>query len=1028
SVLSTLFLSPKTQIMVELVGGALLNVLFDRLASQEVVDFFKGKKSTVKLEELVSELRSADLLLNDAEEKLIKEPKVKNWLGALKEAVYDADDLVYKIKTRAVEKQGKSSFTTKVKNFLPTTSFERDMKVEIDEIVEKLKRLRNDNPGLRRVEKQELPERLPTPLVKESEVYGRDADKEAIIKLLLSDDASAGDNLSVIPIVGMGGIGKTTLAQLVFHDERVKSSFNGKEWFTVEHGKVDCLKLMKTIIKQLGNEDCKTEEPLYLQQKLRETLSGKKFLFVFDDVWDDDRQKWDLLKCSLTSGLHGSKILVTTRSTNVASNMKAGQPIQYDLKEVSYDDGWLLFSKYARIDVNSNEYSDDLQGIGRNIVRKCNGLPLAIKSLASLLAHERNKEKWENILKNDIWDLYEKKSIGILPALWWSYYYLPSHLKPCFAYCALLPKSFVTTKKQLIFLWMAEDLLNSTSNGRMEEFGEECFQDLISRSFFQVSEDESTFVMHDLMHDLANFVSGEFCLASDDNNCSSCSPKVRHLSYVGYDLEKFEALYKAKCLRTFIMLYRGNRSFDMKHLLEPLLHTRSCLRVLSFYNWNIGKLPDSIGDLKYLKYLELLCAKLDEIPETICSLYNLQTLMLDKCTSLRRLPTNIGNLINLRHLFLPYFLVEMPRQIGKLTSLYTLNRFAVGPENRSASIKQLKVLQNLGGTLEISGLENVACVKGDLGTVLKDKKFLSKLTLRWNRAHVSQKEKEVLGALKVHANLKELSISGYPGTDFPNLVGDHLFSNIVTLSLDFCLHCSVLPPLGQLSSLKHLTIESLWGVKEINSEFYFYSAGSSASGTKPFRSLETLCFESLTHLEKWSFPRLKEGDVEGGVFPRLKELRLIHCPKLKSLPGYFPSLRILDTQYCRQILPIVPRGQQMDVAFPSLETLKIKECRGDELLVQGGLPTSLKEISLEFCVSLTALDNCFECLTSLEKLHISHCYRMRCLPKELPASLSDLTIIDCDELTPRLKREKGEDWPIIAHIPNVTIEPNLFYW
>ncbi|POO01904.1 LRR domain containing protein [Trema orientale] len=524
------------------------------------------------------------------------------------------------------------------------------------------------------------------------------------------------------------------------------------------------------------------------------------------------------------------------------------------------------------------------------------------------------------------------------------------------------------------------------------------------------------------MHDLANFVSGEFCLASDDSNCSSCSPKVRHLSYVGVDLEKFEALYKAKGLRTFIMLYRGNSTFQMKHLLQPLLRTRSCLRVLSLYNWNIAKLPDSIGDLKHLKYLELLCAELNEIPETICSLYNLQTLMLDGCTVLTRLPANIGNLINLRHLFLPYFLKEMPPQIGKLTSLYALNRFAVGTENGCASIKQLKELQNLHGTLEISGLENVACVKDDLGTVLKDKKFLSKLTLRWNRAHGSQKEKEVLGALKLHANLKELSIWWYPGTDFPSLVGDHLFSNIVTLSLYVCLNCSVLPPLGQLSSLKHLKIESLRGVKEINSEFYYSSAGSSASGTKPFKSLETLCLKSLRLLEKWSF---MEGEVEGGVFPRLKELRLIDCPKLKSLPGYFPSLRILDTHHCRQILPIVPRGQQMDVAFPSLETLKMNECYGDELLVQGGLPTSLKEISLEWCGSLTALDNCFQCLTSLEKLHISQCYRMRCLPKELPASLSDLTIIDCNSLTPRLKRETGEDWPIIAHIPNVTIEPNL---
>ncbi|PON74208.1 NB-ARC domain, LRR domain containing protein [Parasponia andersonii] len=1018
---------------VAVVGGALLsafvNVLFERLASREVLDLFRGKESIVKLlEDLKTTLNSAALLLDDAEEKLIKDRRVKKWLDDLKDTVYAADDLVYKIDTEALRKErggeSQSSLASKVLMKLnPTlfTAFDKKIKPEIEEILGKLKLLLepNNNPGLKIVENKKLPERTPAPRVEESDVYGRKDEKKAIIELLQSHDVS-NKNLSVIPIVGMGGIGKTTLAQLVYNDERVSTMFQTKAWVTVGDGEIDCLKVMRRVIEQVTkSKKWITKEQYVLQEELIKTLKEKKFLLVLDDVWDEDPHKWDVLKSSFKSGLHGSTILLTTRSTNVASIMKTGSIHQ--LAQLSDDDGWGLFAKHALIDVG---YSD-LERIGRQIVRKCNGLPLAIKSLAGLLRGKQNKEEWDYILNIDIWELYERKSIGILPALWLSYHYLPSHLKPCFAYCATFPKDYKFIKEEMIALWMAEGFLHNDSRKRsMEEVGEEYFQDLTSRSFFQPANKYiwSNFSMHDLMHDLAIFVSGEFCFEMDDTKVFNCASRCRHFSYRGktYDPIKFEGLFNAKGLRT---LFIRSTKLQMEHLLCALVHTGGCLRVLSLYGSNITKLPDSIGDLMYLKYLNLSHTEIEEIPSTVCNLYNLQTLNLWNCSKLTQLPTNIGNLINLRYLHIPFFVKETPIQIGKLKSLQTLNKFVVG-KNSECGIKLLKDLQDLHGTLTIKGLENAVDVNDVLEAELKNKKFLTELNLNFDGSHGfddSQKKRQILDALKPHANLKSLHIEHYKGTSFPDWVKDQLYSNLVEVSLYSCENCCLLPSLGQLPSLKSLEIWGFPGVVNIGLEFYY---SSDVGSLKPFRSLKTLQFRRMSNLQEWSFI---QGEVEDGVFPCLRELTLINCPRLKvSLPDFLPSLRKLHIEECESLLPLVPRAQQMDVAFPCLGILDISDCQGQGNLLKGGLPRSLKEIRIRHCYNLEALDKeAFQHLTSLDKLIISLCDKLRCLPSALSTSLSYLYIQDCPLLTPRVQREIGEDWPIIHNILNLDIDG---YW
>ncbi|XP_034680439.1 putative disease resistance RPP13-like protein 1 [Vitis riparia] len=225
----------------------------------------------------------------------------------------------------------------------------------------------------------------------------------------------------------------------------------------------------------------------------------------------------DSLRSPLLEGAPGSKILVTTRNLNVAT-MMGGDKKLYELKHLSDDDCWLVFQKHAFENRNVNEHPD-LALIGREIVKKCGGLPLAAKALGGLLRSEHTEDKWNIILDSKIWNLPGDKC-GILPALRLSYNHLPSHLKRCFAYCALFPQDYEFKKEELILLWMAEGLIQqSNEDKKMEDLGGDYFCELLSRSFFQSSNsNKSRFVMHDLINDLAKSIAGDTCLHLDDES------------------------------------------------------------------------------------------------------------------------------------------------------------------------------------------------------------------------------------------------------------------------------------------------------------------------------------------------------------------------------------------------------------------------------------------------------------------------------------------------------------------------------
>lgn len=589
--------------------------------------------------------------------------------------------------------------------------------------------------------------------------------------------------------------------------------------------------------------------------------------------------------------------------------------------------------------------------------------------------------------------------------------------------------------------------------------------------------------MHNLVHDFTTLVSRRFYMSLDDTKLQVYTNKTHHLSHSKWkvpNVMKFEMLFRAEGLRTFLSLgWQTFRSDDWNTcILQEALSFARCLRVLSLSGYAITELPDSIGNLKCLRYLDLSYTNLIEMPNIVCTLYNLQILLLSGCVSLRRLPTNIGNLTNLRHLDISNtFVKEIPPQLCNLKNLDSVTNFTLSKRN-GCVIKNLREFENLGGRLCISGLQNIANVY-DVKGILENKKYLTDLSLKWAgsvvkekmkwpRHNLEQPDKELLEALKPHTNLKNLCIMFYSCNVFPKWVGDCSYCNIVSLELRNCKKCLLLPSLGQLPSLTKLIIVGINELTKISGNFY-------GDGSNPFASLEILHFEDMFKWQEWNFP--SDDNKESRVFLYLKELHLQYCPKLiTGLPSYLPSLKKLIIDGCEQLVSVLPRDMQ--IAFPSLQQMKICSSPEIELNCEGNWPPYLNSLTVSYCKKLVKDHTLWDLrklafltylcisgvheeldsfpregllpptltslyisdlpklkalngkalvhLTCLRELHIYLCKELQCLPDEgLPPSLSYLSIYHCQHLKSRCQREKGEDWLKISHIPRVEIDNEL---
>ncbi|XP_016648905.1 PREDICTED: putative disease resistance protein RGA3 [Prunus mume] len=920
---------------------ALISVLLEQLASiiqkqveQEVRLVVDVKKEVAKL---TRNFKAIQVVLENAEERQMKEVDVRYWLDSFKDVSYEMDDVLDEWSTEIL----KQHIQKQEKEAIPAPWFcvgqvsqvilHRDIAVKIKELNERLALIANERQnynfqcmkrGSEQIERQKSSSFV-------DKTFGRVDEKEILVKKLLSESGQGGATCLVIPIIGMGGIGKTTLAQLAYNDEKVQAHFDNRIWVCVSDP-FDEIKIAKAIIDGLKKENSPASNELQiLLQFIHESVKDMKFLLVLDDVWNQDYRKWEQLKLPLQNGDVGSRILVTTRKEEVARMMGASTDI-VNLKVLSEENCWALFYHIALADRERNE-SKGLEFIGKEIVKKCKGLPLAAKALGGLMRYKEMRKQWEDVLNSKIWNVEEIKEQVFQPLLL-SYYDLAPTIKHCLLYCVIFPKDYNIVKDELIELWMSQNYLNSIGNKEKEAIGEMYFDNLVMRSFFQEFKKDGLgnitgCKMHDVVHDFLQFLTKNECFVFEAEGGNTTKRrmefngdnKFRHLTLMFAPEGPLipSSLCNCKNLRTLATFDSKIASFG-----RELISQVKCLRTLNLSRNVLKEVPNEVGELAHLRYLDLSNNHdLMKLPDTMCNLINLQTLRLIECWALERLPEGMGKLINLQHLHVRWCgRLKLPKGIARLTSLRTLDGVRIQDDddvdNNKEALFELSDLRNmdqLRGSFHIWFKKDLKDARQAEKAHLVNKNCLVSLQLRFSFSETAQHiQEETLNALQPPPNLESLSISSYSGTTLrPHWMTS--LNKLRSLTLEYCKFVEFVPSLGRLESLEVLIIYNWNRLKKVGVEFLgidgTIETQTSSSPLILFPSLKTLQFNDMPMWEEWEgmtgWSEEEDSHKTITLMPCLSSLQIYNCGLLKTLPNFLrntPLKELVIDQACSPAL------------------------------------------------------------------------------------------------------------------------------
>lgn len=1015
-------------IVLDVFAGEIVNRLAE-FVEERAVTVLGVKDELKRLQRRMERIKH---VLQDAERKRIQSEAVAGWVRELKDVIYDADDIIdlcrYEGGKLLDDQPSTSSDPASVRCSFPSlfscfTSirFRHEIGDRIKELSKRLDEISKDSSDLTFVQDEpdvrvtRVDPRQTSSVVRPSDIVGSDIERatKELVERMVSEDEN---RFQVFAVTGMGGIGKTTLAQSIFNHPRIQSEFPTKIWVCISQNFSD-INLLKEIIRGSGENHGDLQTRAELLPLLKSAVSEKRFFLVLDDVWRAD--VWtSLLRSPLQNEAIKSRVLVTTRDRNVA--MQIGAVHVHQVEYLPLESGWRLLCKDVFV-TGEEEEMRSLTEVGIQIVAKCNGLPLAIKTIAGVLStKERNHEEWNKVLRKEAWSM-DKLPDDLRGALYLSYEDLPSYLKQCFLYCSLFPEDFKFSREDLVLYWAVEGFAEAP-NDLFLESSYEYLEELTRRNL--IEKDGEVYKMHDLLRSLAQLLSKDesFCGEAHELSTMAATRKLRRLRITDEGELAIipEPLLLQKCLRTLFI--RGCTSIS-----SDIFVRFPFLRFLSLSDSGIENVPDAVGNLMHLRLLDLDRTRICSLPESTGCLTNLQVLKLSQCESLVALPKGITRLCNLRVLELDETPLDfIPAGMGRLVKLNIFTGFVVGGNNirghQGCNLEELRSMSHLS-MLTLSELQNaVVTQKGSL--VLQNKSHLKVLGLSCTTSTstdgttVECTEEEIheiqatFAELAPPGCLEELAIESYFGHQFPcwmmqSSLGSFL-PQLRVISLSNCVFVEQLPPLGQLPELRHLSIFDASSVVTMGLEFLGRGSRSAS-----FPKLEFLDIHGMPNLQGWSFCGERE---EMAVLPHLRCLWVADCPKLESLPR--------GLKRCPKLWIHNVGLKEIDNLNYLTEWLQIKSCRNLERI--SNLP-ALRKLDIDD-ESVSTL-KCVEKMDSLESLTIYN-LEMQYLPKVLLALLQDgqqhqqnnlQLYLYCDtRLMSRCSME-GEYWSIIRNIPRVTV-------
>ncbi|XP_052135522.1 putative disease resistance protein RGA3 [Oryza glaberrima] len=940
-------------------------------------------------EELAELQRKTELIhccISDAEARRMEESAVDNWLGQLREVLYDVDDIIdlARFKGSILLTDHPSSSSRKsiactglsISTCFSNVQASHEVAVKIRSLNRKIENISKDRVFL--TLKSTVPTGSSSVLrvrksshLLEPNIVGKEIIHACrkMVDLVLEHK---GRKLYKLAIVGTGGVGKTTLAQKIYNDRKIKGSFNKKAWVCVSkvYSEASLLRELLRIMEVHHDQDESIGE---LQSKLEIAIKETNFLLVLDDMWQSDA--WEnLLRIPLHAAETGT-ILITTRNNIVALEIGVDHTYRVDL--MSTDVGWELLWK--SMNISESIELQTLQDVGIEIVRKCGCLPLAIKVIARVLASkEQTENEWKKILSKNAWFMNNLPN-DLRGALYLSYDELPRHLKQCFLYCSVYPEDANIYRDDLTRMWIAEGFIEDHGGQLLEETADEYYYELIHRNLLQpdgLYYDHSSCKMHDLLRQLACYLSREESFVGNPESLvGNTVSKLRRVSVVtDKNMAMLPSMDKVQCkVRTWRTSYEKTLRVD-----NSFFKRFPYLRVLDLTDSFVPSIPRCIGNLIHLRLLDLDGTNVSCLPESIGNLKNLQIL--------NSLPSAITQLCNLRRLGLNYSpLDQVPKGIGKLEFLNDVEGFPVYGGSSNTKMQDGWNLEELAHLYQLRRLHMIKLERAAYSTtypLLTDKGFLKFLYL-WctERTDEPYTEKDFGNIEKIFeqlippCNQEDLAIVKFFGRQYPFWIDSTHLAYVKSLHLFKCKFCMHLPPVGQLPNLKYLKIEGAAAVTIIGPEF----AGRRVSNlgrTVAFPKLEELLIRDMPNWEEWFFideatstakERVDDGDSampkektlppRMQILSRLRRLELSGCPKLKALPRQLAQINSLKEIELRWVssLKVVEN-------FPLLsETLLIATCQALEKV--SNLP-QVRELRVQDCPNLRLVEE----LGTLEQL------------------------------------------------------------